>query len=395
MAGRDREGGWRRGRGPRRGRRLAGAGLVLLAVLSRPGGAAGPEGAPGERFELYPDLHSARVAVEEEGNLAPALARAMREMLVRATGLRRPEDFPGVEEALANPEGFVQQYVFESDPKFGLTVKFDEGAVTRLVERLGLGWWSRVRPLVVAWIVVEDERGRKSYVDAASAGAAAAAAAGDERGLPLLFPLLDIEDRVALPEFTVWGGFPEPIRRASERYAADAVLVGRAYRGESGRWQARWNLLLGGEDEDFRTAGDSLEAAAAEGVHQVADRFAARFARRGEDAVPAPAPITVAGVERLEDYARVLRYLASIDIVEELQVVRVEPSRLRLVLRARGGQATLAQLIAFGRTLVPEAEAEVGSGEGTEAAGGADGRGGAGAAGPGGERESAADYRLR
>ena len=356
-------------------------------------GAAGPEGAPGERFELYPDLHTTRVAVEEEGNLAPALARAMREMLVRATGLRRPEAFPGVEEALASPEGFVQQYVFESDPEFGLTVKFDEGAVTRLVERLGLGWWSRVRPLVVAWLVVEDERGRKSYVDPASSGAAAAAAAGNERGLPLLFPLLDIEDRVALPEFTAWGGFPEPIRRASERYAADAILVGRAYRGESGLWQARWSLL-GGEDEDFRTAGESLEAAAAEGVHQVADRFAARFARRGEDAVPAPAPITVAGVERLEDYARVLRYLASIDVVEELQVVRVEPSRVRLVLRARGGRAALAELIAFGRTLVPEAE--TGSGEGSEAAGGgADRRGGAGAAGPADERESAADYRLR
>ena len=389
MAGRDRDRGRPGGRSPRRGGCLA-AGLVV-AALSWSGGAAEPDGGPGfgERFDLYPDLHTVRVAVQEQGNLNPALARAMREMLVRATGLRRPETSPGVEEALANPESFVQQYLFESDPEFGLIVKFDEGAVSRIVERLGLGWWSRVRPLVVVWLVVEGERGRKSYVDSASAAAAGAAAAGDERGLPLLFPLLDIEDRVALPEFAVWGGFPEPIRRASERYAADAILVGRAYRGESGLWQARWTLL-GDEDEDFRTAGESLEAAAAEGVHQVADRFAARFARRGEAAALAPASIAVAGVERLEDYARVLRYLASIDVVEELQVVRVEPSRVRLVLRARGGRPALAELIALGRTLVPEAEAGSGATDGAE-----NGRGGADAPGTAGGKESAASYRLR
>ena len=361
----------------------------MLAALSWPAGAAEPEGGLEERFDLYPDLHTVRVPVEEQGNLDPALARAMREMLVMATGLRRPETFPGVEEALANPEGFVQQYLFESDPEFGLTVRFDEGAVARLVERLRLGWWSRVRPLVVVWLVVEDERGRKSYLDSASPEAAAAVAAADERGLPLLFPLLDIEDRVALPAFTAWGGFPEPIRRASDRYAADAVLVGRAYRGESGRWQARWSLL-GDAADDFGTTGEGLETAAAEGVHQVADRFAARFARRGEAAAPAPAPITVAGVERLEDYARVLRYLASIDIVESLQVARVEPSRVRLVLRVRGGRPALAELIAFGRTLVPALEA----GSGTDAAGASGGMG-TDAAGTADERGSAADYRLR
>lgn len=365
----------------------------MLAALSCPAGAADPEGGLGERFDLYPDLHTVRVAVEEQGNLDPALARAMREMLVRATGLRRPETFPGVEEVIANPEGFVQQYLFESDPEFGLTVKFDVGAVARLVERLRLGWWSRVRPLVVVWLVVEDGRGRKSYLDFASPGAAAAVAAADERGLPFLFPLLDIEDRVALPAFTAWGGFPDPIRRASERYAADAILVGRVYRGESGLWQARWSLL-GDPDEDFRTAGEGPEAAVAEGVHRVADRFAARFARRGEAAAPAPAPITVAGVERLEDYARVLRYLASIDIVESLQVVRVEPSRVRLVLRAKGGRPALAELIAFGRTLVPAVEHGPGSGTGTDAAG-AGGGAGADAAGTADERGSAADYRLR
>ena len=280
----------------------------------------------------------------------------MRAMLVRVTGQRRPEVSPGVKEALADPERFVQQYRFEAGADHGLTVKFDTGAVDGLVERLGLGRWSRVRPRVIVWLAVEDEHGRKSYVEPTSRTAAAVASVAHERAMPFILPLFDIEDRVTLPLSTLWGGFTEPIERASRRYAADAVLAGRAYRDETGYWNARWTQF-GDLARTFRTDGDRLETAIGEGLHKVADRFAARFARRGEAAASAHVALVVAGVERLEDYARLLRYLASIDIVENVQVARVDTSHVRLRVQAGGGRAALAELIALGRTLVPEPQA--------------------------------------
>ena len=335
----------------RRGsRRVAGA-LLALACLSWSGPPPAASGLD-ERPDRYPDLYTARVTAEDRGDLDLALARAMRSMLVRLTGLRRPENTPGVKEALASPERFVQQYLFESGAGHDLTVKFDPDAVDRLVEQLGLGRWSRVRPRVIVWLAVEDERGRKSYVDSASPAAASIDGPARERGVPFILPLFDIEDRMTLPVSTLWGGFQEPIQRASRRYVADSVLAGRAWRGETGRWKARWTLF-GELTREFRTSGDSLGAAIAEGMHEVADRFAARFARRGAAAASSRVPVVVSGVERLEDYARLLRYLASIDIVETVHVERVETSRVRFALRAKGGSPALAELIALGRTLVP------------------------------------------
>ena len=350
----------RRSRWPasRRPRWLAG---TVLALACFPWGPAAGAGADEPR-ERYPDLYTARVAAEDRGNLDLALARAMRAMLVRVTGLRRPEESPGVPDAVASPERFVQQYFFEPGAGDGLTVKFDPGAVDRLVEQLGLGRWSRVRPRVIVWFAVEDERGRKSYVDSVSRAAAVIGGAARERGMPVLLPLYDIEDRMTVPVSTIWGGFPEPIQRASRRYAADAVLAGRAWRGETGLWKARWTLF-GELTREFQTGGQSLESAVAEGMHEVADRFAARFTRRGAAAASGWVPIAVVGVERLEDYARLVRYLASIDIVETVQVERVETSRVRIVLQAKGGRSALAELIALGRTLVP---AEGADGEGGE-----------------------------
>ena len=341
---------------PRGGRRLVGAALALacLSGAVRPAAGAGVD----ERPDRYPDLYTARVTAEDRADLELelALARAMRAMLVRLTGSRRPEASPGVREAVASPERFVQQYLFEAGDGHGLTVKFDPGAVDRLVEQLGLGRWSRVRPRVIVWLAVEDERGRKSFVDSASPVAAAIDEPARERGMPFILPLFDIEDRMTLPVSTLWGGFPEPIQRASRRYAADAVLAGRVWRGGTGLWKARWTLF-GDLTREFRTTGESLAATVAEGMHEVSDRFAARFAMRGAAAASSRVRITVDGVERLEDYGRLLRYLASIDIVETVQVERVESTRVRFVLEAKGGRAALAELIALGRTLVPGEDA--------------------------------------
>lgn len=334
-----------------RGRRRLAVAALALACFSgavRPAAGAGL----GERPDRYPDLYTAQVVAEDRADLGLALARAMRAMLVRLTGSRRPEESPGVREAVANPERFVQQYLFKSADGRGLTVKFDPGAVDRLVERLGLGRWSRVRPRVVVWLTVEDEGGRKSYVDSASPAAAAIEETAHVRGIPFILPLFDIEDRMTLPVSTLWGGFPEPIRRASRRYAADTALTGRVYQGETGLWRARWTLF-GDPPGEFRTSGESLAEAVAEGVHEAADRLAARFAMRGAASSSSRVWINVEGVERLEDYGRLLRYLASIDVVETVQVERVEGRRIRFVLEAKGGGPGLAELIALGRTLSP------------------------------------------
>ena len=110
---------------------LAGA-VFALACLSW----AGPAG-PDDGQDRFPDLYTVRVTAEDRADPDLALARAMRAMLVRLTGLRRPEESPGVRDAFATPERFVQQYFFEPGAGHGLIVKFDPGAVDRLVEQLG------------------------------------------------------------------------------------------------------------------------------------------------------------------------------------------------------------------------------------------------------------------
>ena len=59
-------------------------------------------------------------------------------------------------------------------------------------------------------------------------------AAADERGLPIAWPLLDLQDLNAVTCTDVWGGFEDEIVAASARYRSDAVLIGKVRPGTFG-----------------------------------------------------------------------------------------------------------------------------------------------------------------
>jgi len=61
------------------------------------------------------------------------------------------------------------------------------------------------------------------------------------RGVPLFLPFNDEQDRDTLNLSEIWGLFPEPIEKASQRYAPDRIAIVRVSRRGEG-WRARWIL---------------------------------------------------------------------------------------------------------------------------------------------------------
>jgi len=218
-----------------------------------------------------------------------------------------------------------------------------------------------MRPSTLVWLAVEDQGKR--------------ALAGNDtqpdlrreledqagvRGVPLLFPLLDVEDQRRVNFADVWGGFDQEVRAASVRYQSGAVLVGRVHRARSGDWAGRWSLYLDAGVEHWESVAGPRAEVLADGVDGAADRLAARFARAlGADAVE-PVDLLVTGVEKLEDYRRAQQYLRSLDAVNDLAVTQVDASGVRFHLVLRGDRTALVQAIGFGRVLAPAAASAAG-----------------------------------
>ena len=67
--------------------------------------------------------------------------------------------------------------------------------------------------------------------------------------------------------------------------------------------------------------------------------------------------VQVSGIENLNAYARVMKYLQSLQVVDRLSLQAVSPGVTEYHVVTRGGQESLAQAISLGSMLSPEAPA--------------------------------------
>jgi hypothetical protein len=309
-------------------------------------------------------LYEGQVPVlgKDAAERGPAVGSALRQVLSKLSGIPDPGG-PEVEEALAEPERFVQQYRYRDTPEAELPlvlwVRFDSDVVDALLADAGLPRWSAQRPEVLAWVEVVGAQGAEmaSPEDSTGVGVTIADRAWG-RGLPVTFPLLDLEDRVRVPPGALWLMGPADIANVSARYAPAAVLVGRVEPAGAGIWLGRWRLTEAGALDAWETRGLTPSAAAAGGVDGVAVRLAARYAVADAGVAGTPVAVHVLGVRGLGDYARALGYLESLDPVSDVRLTGARGERIGFSMRVRGGAESLRRMAAFGGVLAEDTQVE-------------------------------------
>ena len=108
--------------------------------------------------------------------------------------------------------------------------------IERMLADAQIPLWDSNRPSVLIWMALQDESGSRSLMtsDINNDIIEYIKDFADARGLPVLFPVLDFEDRRNLSEDLVWRLDEQAIRTASLRYGADSILTGRLHFTSSG-----------------------------------------------------------------------------------------------------------------------------------------------------------------
>ena len=204
---------------------------------------------------VVPWLYDVEVPVESQTPNARLEASrvALLQLLTRLTGLVHVPRHPQIARALAAPDLYYSQFRFvaasqnEVEASLRLRIQFEPRSVLRLIRDSALPIWGANRPLVVAWVVVEQ--GVEREIIAAGSThplALELQQRARERGLPLLYPLQDLEDQIKVDPAVVWGRMSQVLLPASERYRADIVLVGRVQVLGDGSWAASWEFWFDG-----------------------------------------------------------------------------------------------------------------------------------------------------
>jgi hypothetical protein len=290
---------------------------------------------------------------------AAATEAAFAGLLVRMTGNRYAALDPQLQPLIHSARDYYNSYGTDRQGRWPVT--FNAQRVEAALARLNIPVWGPERPLTLLWIAVDDGEGGRAQLPAnelpadiapALAGLlttirAELAAVADERGLPILFPLLDAEDMSAATFTDVWGGFDDRVLPASARYRADAVLIGRVHPGLLG-YEVEWLLLKDGERR-------TLEGTAVrDGLDAVADTYASELSVVGGATTTR---LRVLDVVTPADYGRVMGYLETVSALQTVDVESLERGTLSLRVAARGDARVLERVLALGGVLRPDTAA--------------------------------------
>lgn len=328
--------------------------LMALGMLSMPVQAVQVE-------DLYVGEVLVPASVSEARGLRAGARDALRQVLIRVSGEAELADHPAITEALRDPDSYYYQYGFdttdrmlgqgdEAQPARVLRVSFEPSAVARLLRSAGFPVWGSNRPGTLVWIAAADDAGRRLIGESdESALATALADEAGARGLPLLYPLLDLEDTSRLSTAEVWGLFADRIDVASLRYNPDVILAGRVQQLPSGAVTARWIYRIEDRWQNLETSAESPEMMATNIVDRLTDELAFRYA---VGSTRTELMLRVEAVERLEDYAALSAYLESLTPVVDSSVVEVQDGEVLFRLQTEGQVEQLREIIDLDEKLI-------------------------------------------
>lgn len=303
-------------------------------------------------------LYTVQVPLDPDEPDAESLAyqAALTEVLIRITGTTAVVESEQIAELFPDPRRFLQR--FQPGPDNSLVVTLDGEAIANVLRRAGASVWESDRPLTLIWIAVDWGRGQREIIAADNPERSPEEARSIDRnrklrervtevarrrGIPVVFPLLDIEDLENISFTDIWGGFDDALLQASARYQAETVLVGRI-RPES-RATNRWSWYLG--DERMHWNGSPEEV-----INLLADALAARF--KVDSASPRETiRLTISGIESVSAFGKVQRYMENLRGVEDIMIDTVAGDRIVYNVRIQGGIERLQRALEMNVMLEP------------------------------------------
>ena len=322
---------------------------ILLSLFWVPASFAQPLNFFGASIPVKAQTSTERSRAAKEG---------FKQVLVRVSGSRDVVDSPEIQSLLSSASQFMEQYYYQleeledGDKQERMTMSFSPTQVRRVLSEAGLPVWPTNRPKALLWLVEDSVDNGKQFVTSFDSPVARGLeAAANERGIPLSFPLMDLDDQLALPVDQVWGMDEKAILEASERYKGDTVLVGRYTQTSKGQWWGTWMYFHRGQNRVYDLRTDEGGAQGYQAVEPLADYLASLYSVTRTADGGSSLYVRVTDLESFGDYRGVLDYLDKLTVVGSVSKVSYTNGSLLLGLKLVGDVDQLHSSFSLDRKL--------------------------------------------
>jgi len=301
-------------------------------------------------------LYEASVAVPDQtpGNRSAALREILQQVVIKVSGQGvLPE---GLLQATVRIQDLVEQFGYETRQEeqhrqVYLWAKLNTTGVKQLIRQVGLPVWPEERPSTLMWLAVDDENGQQVIAeDSTHPVLAGINEAAGKRGLPVVFPLMDLSESRLVDYGKLASLDPLVLAPISEKYASQFGLMGHIQQMDKNNWRARWRVA--GQDEEILvTPAGPLSDVLAAAIDPLASRIARQFSSFSHRDSPQYIDVTIDDIRGAADYAKGMKYLESLSPVTQVDVTGVNGQKVNFRLHTRADIASVLQVISLGRVL--------------------------------------------
>nr|WP_278252814.1 DUF2066 domain-containing protein [Alteromonas sp. 5E99-2] len=185
-------------------------------------------------FAIAIPVHSASFVNVNQGDVIVAKNKreqqeALKQVIVKMTGTKDSLSTNGIKKALRSARDYILSYEYYLDGDHQrYKAIFDRKKIELLIRQEQLPIWGPRRPDAIVWlaskkqndVLVVSENDNSPLRDKISAASAS-------RGVDMLFPIMDLDDRLNVTETDVWARFMPIISNASSRYGTDYTIAAR------------------------------------------------------------------------------------------------------------------------------------------------------------------------
>lgn len=299
-------------------------------------------------------IDTANIVVQDHSrqSLRKALPQALEQVLVKVSGNPDVITLPTVQNALPKIDNLVESYSYtertnaSGEQELNLQVVFDNDAIKHLLRDAGQAIWGNNRPLTLVWLSVPEEmQTRILSNDSENPLVASVKHFVEQRGIPIIFPSMDLEDRMNMNLSASRLPSREQLEKVARRYGVESVLVANVVSVNHGELIGEWELFLKGTPIEWQTSGTDINQVVINGVDRAVDMMVNRLATIESKSMQSSVAMKITGVKNLNDYVHVVATLRQLAPITQVMVNDMSHNTLQLVVHTVSGKEGLIKAL--------------------------------------------------
>ncbi|MCG9696791.1 DUF2066 domain-containing protein [Shewanella sp. Isolate11] len=282
-----------------------------------------------------------------------ALQQALRDVILKNSGSESALDVASINSAISNPTSYIRQFGYQDiEGQQYLRASFDQQKIIKLLRDAQLPVWGKQRPLTLMWLA-DHNQGEFNIVSDASD----TVVSGDirqisqSRGMPMLLPLMDLDDAMFVGVNDVRGMFADQVAKASQRYNTDYFIMASVEINSDNK--ASFNMVLypmGTEQGLYQPlaqksgVADTETAAIGQMLSAVSEFYAARYAV-ADSGESLSKKLTFIDLSQRKQLVDIEKFLTQLSAVKSVSLIQLKGSTASFSLELFGSEADLKRLL--------------------------------------------------